>query len=184
MYLRNVFIPRANIPSVPRLVKYFSFPYLGFKTKCVEKELSNILSKFYPFMNCKLIFCNPIRINSLFKFKDSLPPLARSKVVYLFTCPKCDLGRYVGSTIRLLKVRVDGHRGVSHRTQSNLNVKENSSIREHCLSKCRHNILYNDFKIIHTSNNKSDLLIAESLMIKSLNPELNNDLASVPLLIA
>ena len=74
--------------------------------------------------------------------------------------------------------------GVSYRTQNPLNVKENSAIRNHCSGKCMHHINYKDFKILFTANNKNSLLLAESLLIKSLAPDLNSDLSSIPLLIS
>ena len=65
-------------------------------------------------------------IGSLFKFKDRLPSDMTSGVIYLFTCPNCSLGTgsYIGSTERMLRVRVAGHLDTSHRTGIDLGVKE------------------------------------------------------------
>jgi hypothetical protein len=183
-YVNNIFQPRTPVPTVAKDVRYFSFPYIGFKTTYLQKELTRMLSKLYPSLDVKLIFCNPYRIGTLFKFKDALVPLMRSNVVYLFNCPTCDVGKYIGCTTKLLKVRVSNHMGVSHRTHNPLNVKENSAIRNHCSGKCNHPINYKDFKILFTANNKNSLHLAESLFIKSLAPDLNSDLSSIPLLIS
>ena len=93
----------------------------------------------------------------------------RSGVIYQFTCPKCTLGTdtYIGCTKRMLWVRVAGHLGVSHRTNSNLGVKEKSAIRNH-IAKCRSSIGINNFKTLNTYNNKYSLVIAESLYIKQI----------------
>ena len=135
------------------------------------------------FVDLKVIFNNPNTIGNFFKFKDSIPELMRASVVYLFTCPKCNFGTYVGCTDRLLKVRIDSHIGVSFRTQQPLNSKENSSIRNHTI-KCKHHIQYKDFKILAQIKEKRSLHIVESLLIKETNPTLNHDSSSVPLYIA
>ena len=107
----------------------------------------------------------------------------RSCLVYKFTCPKCNLGTYVGCTKRLLKVRIDSHKGVSYRTGYALSNKENSAIRLHT-DRCRHNIEYKDFKILSQAQSQYALPFLESLFIKQLAPKLNNQTTSVPLHIA
>ena len=80
----------------------------------------------------------------------------------------------------MLKVRIDSHKGVSHRTGCPLNKKEFSAIREHC-KKCKHDIQYEDFSIIAQAPNRSSLAILESLYIRQFQPSLNNTTSSVPL---
>ena len=151
--------------------------------KAYWKQLKKVILDSFPCLDLKLIFKNPLTVGSMFRFKDSLPELMRSSVVYMFTCPRCNLGNYVGSTKRLLKVRIDAHRGVSHRTGCTLNTKEFSTIREHTY-KCKVNISYKHFKIIAQAPSNSSLLVLESLAIKQQAPKLNNQLSSVPLHIA
>ena len=104
-------------------------------------------------------------------------------MVYKYTCPRCNLGTYLGSTRRMLKVRIDCHRGVSHRTGNNLNKKEFSNIREHA-EKCKSAIRYDNFEIIAQTSDCSSLLVLESLAIKQLVPSLNSSSSSAPLYIA
>ena len=146
----------------------------------VKKKLNQILCLLYPYVNFHFVFKNPLTIGSLFKFKDTLPELMRSKTVYIFTCPKCNLGKYIGATSRLLKVRISSHMGVSHRTGCILNKKEFSAARNHANS-CRHHIHYNDFKILGQSHSNHSLPFLESLYIKQYSPSLNNTTSSVPL---
>ena len=149
----------------------------------MKRELTNELSKLYSYVDFKFVFKNPLTIGSMFSFKDTLPESMRSCLVYKFTCPKCNFGTYVGCTKRLLKVRIDSHKGVSHRTGYSLTNKENSAIRFHT-DRCRHSIQYADFKILSNSANQYSLPFLESLYIKQLAPNLNNQTASVPLHIA
>jgi hypothetical protein len=184
-YFDKLYRPAISVPTVPKKVMYFRFPYLGLLSKKFQNDLLKLLTKCYPFVDVKFIFYNPRHIGSLFKFKDSLVPLMRSLIVYSFNCPKCVLGtaQYIGCSERMLKVRIDGHRGVSHRTQAPLTVQENSPIREHCKS-CKHSISYKDFTILESTKSKFALIISESLLIRSENPSLNRDKSSTPLYIA
>ena len=161
---------------------YVSLPFMS-DSLSVQRELNSILSKLYPYVVFKFVFKNPLTIGSFFHFKDSLPGLMRSSLVYLFTCPKCNFGTYVGCTNRMLKVRIDSHRGVSHRTGSILRVKEHSAIRTHSTT-CRHNIQYKDFKILSFAPNHQSLLFLESILIKQHSPTLNSQTTSVPLHVA
>ena len=182
-YLNNIFQSKAAITTVPKKVIYTSFPYLGSKTKILQSELTKILNKYYPYLNVKLAYHNSFKISSFFHFKDSLMPLMRHNVVYSYSCPKCDLGRYLGCTTRLLRARICGHMGISHRTLDNVATQENSAIRTHS-KKCKVAINFKDFKILYSSSSKQSLLIAESLLIKQLSPKLNSDQSSTPLYIA
>ena len=146
----------------------------------MKRELTEIICNLYPYVKFYFIFKNPLTIGSLFKFKDTLPELMRSSTVYMFSCPKCNLGKYIGNTSRLLKVRINCHMGVSHRTGSTLSNKEFSAIRNHSIS-CKHHIQYTDFKILALSQNSYSLPFLESLYIKHLSPNLNNTTSSVPL---
>ncbi len=42
-------------------------------------------------LNLKILFTNPYSIRSLFRFKDILAGVDISRILYLFTCPKCTL---------------------------------------------------------------------------------------------
>ena len=181
-FLDNVFRPKLKIPTVPKKLMYVSLPYTNYSAK-MKKELTKELSKLYTYVDFKFIFNNPLKIGSMFSFKDTLTESMRSCLVYKFTCPKCNFGTYVGCTKRLLKVRIDSHRGVSHRTGCGLSNKENSAIRLHT-DRCRHHILYSDFQILSQSANQYSLPFSDSLYIKQLAPNLNNQTTSVPLYIA
>ena len=145
--------------------------------------MNKIINHYIPAIDLKLILSNPISIGSLFKTKEKLDPLMTSGVVYLFNCPVCNKGRYVGSTQRLLKVRADSHIGISHRTGIRLKDPEFSNIRNHT-KKCKYDIKYKDFKIIGRAKNKHQLTILESLFIKQMVPNLNSQTTTGPLFLS
>ena len=109
---------------------YASIPFITNNNN-FKKEIDNLIKKFIPGLDLKLIPKNPLTLGSLFKIKDKLSPLMQSLVIYKYTCPRCNRGTYIGSTKRLLKVRIDSHKGISHRTGSTLNKQEFSNIRDH-----------------------------------------------------
>ena len=177
-FLNNIFIPKFEIPTVPKLPFYASVPFIHNKSFYVD--LHNLVSKYLPAVNMKLVPSNPLTIGSFFKSKERLKPLMTSGVIYLFDCPRCSLGKYVGCTRRLLKVRIDAHAGVSYRTGVPLSNPEHSNIRDHA-RKCKYKISYEDFKIIGKASNDHQLTIMESILIKQIVPHLNSQSSSTPL---
>ncbi|MEL6606480.1 MAG: reverse transcriptase domain-containing protein, partial [Cyanobacteria bacterium J06614_10] len=182
-FLDQKFQPPVKTLTVPKKNVYISLPYMGNFSYFCKSELTSCLSKLYPYVKFNFVFKNTLSIGSLFRFKDTLPELMRSNVVYSFTCPKCNFGTYIGCTSRLLKVRIDSHMGVSYRTNISLSRKEESAVRSHS-DKCRSQFYYEDFKILGQASSRSSLLFLESLYIKQLNPKLNSSTTSVPLQIA
>ena len=146
----------------------------------MNKELQNLITKFCPHLDLKIIFNNSKSIASFFKFKDKIPQPLCSCIVYKFTCSCCQ-AEYVGSTKRHLKTRIDEHIGVSSRTNQPLKNIE-SNIYNHCYSK-GHQLISNDFKIIDQSNNIFLLRTLESIHIHLLKPCLNDKNSSAPLAI-
>ena len=177
-FLNKVFIPKHETPTVPKLPFYANVPLIN--NNCFYQEITKIIGRHIPAIDLKLVQSNPLSIGSLFRWKEKLDPLMTSGVVYLFNCPMCNKGKYVGSTRRLLRVRADSHIGISHRTGTKLSNPEYSSIRNHTI-KCRYNIKYKDFKIIGRAKNDHQLAILESLFIKQMVPNLNNQTTSIPL---
>ena len=180
-FLNNKFQPIFPVPTVPKLDFYASLPYVN-DTNFLTL-LKHIIERYFYCVNPKLVLRNPRTIGSIFKFKDTVPDLMRSLVVYKYTCPRCNLGTYLGSTKRMLKVRIDSHRGVSHRTGCALSRKEFSNIREHS-NKCASAITYENFEIIMQAKDENSLAILESLSIKQLVPTLNSQSSSAPLFIS
>ena len=177
-FLDNIHLPKFQVPTVPKLKFYARLPFIY--NKQFYQELYKIFKQHLPAVDLKVIPCNPMTIRSLFNMKERLNPLMTSGVIYQFNCPRCSLGKYVGSTRRLLKVRIDSHRGVSYRTGVRLSNPEFSSIRDHT-NKCRQKIDYKDFKIIGRAQNDHQLAILESLLIKQMVPQLNTQTTSTPL---
>ena len=163
--------PKIKHCTVPKLDLYASLPFL-VNNKEFYSKLREIVESNHPAIKLRFVPRNPLTTGSLFHHKDRLNCLVTSNVVYKYTCPKCDFGTYIGSTKRLLKVRIDSHKGVSHRTGNRLSNPDYSSIREHT-KKCKNEINNEDFRIVGQVSNEHDLPILESIIIKQLVPSLN-----------
>ena len=162
-------------------IRYVTLPFQGHFSYQLRNSLTGLLKKYVPNVQYRFIFTNRNTIGSLFKFKDSIPTLLCSKVVYCFCCRDCK-SRYLGSTFRNLKIRICEHKGVSYRTNAQITNPSFSKIREHALS-CNHSFSEQDFSIKYRALCNSDLRIAESLLIMKEKPELNGNELATKLLI-
>ena len=171
-------MPIIKSPTVPKLPFYSVIPYV--KDYQFNIRLRQLISKYIGAVDLRLIPINPVKIGSFFKTKERLNDLMSSCVVYKYSCPRCKRGTYVGSTQRLLKVRIDSHKGVSYRTGSSLTNPEYSSIRDHT-KICKSSIDYKNFEIMGRASNESSLAVLESLIIKQAVPSLNAQTTSTPL---
>ena len=99
--------------TVEKRLLILPLPFLGdislqLRTK-LRKSFKNIL-------NCckvQIVFKSQRRLSSQFRFKEPLPYDLMSKVVYKYTCGRCN-SSYYGETDRHLKVRAGEHILVCH----------------------------------------------------------------------
>ena len=89
---------------------------MGNQTTSIKKDLTSHLTRLYPYVQFHFIFKNPFTLGNLYKFKDGIPKLFRSGIVYKFECPRGILGTYIGCSSRILRVRIDSNKHVGHRT--------------------------------------------------------------------
>ena len=159
---------------------FFSFPYFGKKSETMSKELKDIISKHCLEKNVQIILSNKFTIGSFFRYKDLLPRCLCSSIVYEFSCLQCR-SVYVGMTARNLYIRVAEHLGKSFRTGNRIASPSHSKVREHIVNSCPQSVSLDNFKILTSSSNFSDLKILESLYIHYLRPDLNSNDSSCPL---
>ena len=169
-FLNNIYNPKPSIPTVPKLKLYFKFPYFGNSTTIFNKDLNKILSKYYPQINCTIVFTNPFSLKSILNHKEKLPTCLCSSVIYNFKCLFCE-EQYIGSTIRQFYCRYAEHKAISPRTKLPIQSPSFSAIREH-ENKTGHNATFHQFKILRTSRHYN-LRLLETLYIYNKKPSLN-----------
>ncbi len=143
-----------------------------------EKKLQETLESYNPSVSFRFIFTNKQNIGSFFKIEDNFPKLLRSGIVYLFQCSDCGV-RYVGSSVRNLKIRISEHKGFSFRTNRVISNSSFSEIRWSCQND--HVIKSEDFRIIGQCSQERDLRLLESLHIRDLKPKLNKSNSTMKL---
>ena len=177
--INDVSLGKPVTHTVNKLNMYVSFPFLNVSdNQNLHKEIQKLVQQFYPQIDLKIIFKNSHTIGSYFKFKDSIPDLLSSNVVYKFSCAQCP-ATYYGETSRHIATRISEHKGLSARTGKPVTNPLNSSIRDHSL-ETGHEISNSNFSIVF-STDPQNLRVSESILINQNSPSLNNTDSSVPL---
>ena len=177
-------LSRLSVPglvrcTVPKKQVFASVPYLSpTANREIKTTLRKLSVEYFPQIDLKLIFKNEFSVQSFFRFKDRVPVLLRSNIVYKFNCGQCT-ATYYGETRRHLKTRVAEHRGLSARTGQPLSQPPHSSIRDHAVT-AGHDIKPSDFSIAF-STSRQNLHVSESILIHANRPSLNNMESSAPL---
>ena len=103
------------------------------------------------------------RLNTLFRFKDSLKEIIRSEIIYRYTCSSCNV-TYYGKSFRHVS------RTLQHMRICNLTRKSLNKVKQPAIShpKLQRNCAptFGDFSILANDSNKFKLLLRDSLLIK------------------
>ena len=84
--------------TVPKKPLFISLPDLGKDSFLLKGKLISLIGKFYPQLKIICCFKSSFTIGSMFKFKDRLPHLLMSSVIYQYSCRQCS-SSYVGQTL-------------------------------------------------------------------------------------
>ena len=101
---------------VPKRNVFAKLLLLGSTSFQIRKNLQKLLSDKLTFYNLKFIFTSPIRVKSVFTFKDKLPKILLSGLTYKYKCYRCN-ATYYGKTKRHFKVQIGDHLDISHLTK-------------------------------------------------------------------
>ena len=127
-FLNNIYRPKAVEITVSK-DHYISVPYLGFQKDKFIKALNSLIKKHYPAISFTFAPINSLSRGNFFKFKRHIAQWHEIRSNLSIHLSQMHFGNwylltYKGCTERMLRVRVAGHLGVSHRTNSNLGVKK------------------------------------------------------------
>ena len=177
-FLSKKMKPTPQVAS-PIQIIYLSLPYFGYQSEKLRRELSILMYNYFNNISFRFILTNPYKISKFFSYKDKIPKSMRSTLIYKFSCVHCT-SEYVGSTTRTLGMRVAEHAGRSFRTNNILSNRPNSNIYDHA-NQCNTEINLDNFTILNSCSNKTDLHILESLYIYKTKPLLNSSQTAYPL---
>ena len=129
----------------------------------------------------QIVFKTQRRLSSQFCFKQLVSYDLMSKVVYKYTCGRCN-SSYYGETDRHLRVRAGEHIGLSPLTFKKCKPSKESAVRDHLIF-CDNDPSFEEFFALAKASSKFFLKIKQSLLIKRDTPDLNRNSASVELLL-
>ena len=186
----KIFLDKKIKPTLvhteQKQVLKISLPFMGKFSNEVKRKISRLASNFLVNTKVCIIWNSPRKLRTLFTFKDRLPMRLRSKILYRYTCNRCN-SIYLGKTKRHFLVRAYEHLGLSIRTGKqftyNPNNDNNSTILDHLHQSKECNGDVDNFEIIGSAKNDFFLKIKESLLIQKHKPKLNSKDKSIPLLL-
>ena len=159
------------------LLSYRSCEVLHFKfQKKVKKLFSDKLTSF----NLTIVFTSLVRVKNFSTFKEKLPKMLLSGLVYQYKCGCCN-ATYYGKTKRHFKVWICEYLGISHLTEKKLKIDSNklTVIQEPFLC-CNYYPSFEDFSDLTKEITDFKLKIMESRLIARDKPILNKTDSSLP----
>ena len=180
-FLTKIHRPKVEVCTVPKREINILLPFLGITSLDIRTKLQDLFRRKFPQCNLRIIFKASVRLRSLFRFKDRVPKLLHSGLVYCFKCSGCN-ATYYGKTKPHFKVRICEHLGISHLTGKKrfLQAGQSTAILEHTLF-CRGTPSFSDFNVLARDANDFKLTLKESLLISRDKPLLNKTVQSMPL---
>ena len=178
-FLNKIYVPKRLVATVPKKDLTIVLPFLGNFSMNLRNRILKIFNKTLPQCSIKVIFQSKNRLETFFRFKDSIPLALRSHLIYKYTCSNCNV-TYYGETERHLKVRAGEHLSISALTNKRVNNNKRSAVKDHCIFY-NHEGDFPDFSVLSYESNKFKLLIKEALLVSRDNPSLNKQIKSIPL---
>ena len=91
------------VSNVPKRNVFVKLPFLRSTSFQIRKKLQKLFSDKLTSCNLKIVFTSPVRVKSFFTFKDMLPKMLLSGLVYKYKCGGCN-AIYYGKTKHHFKV--------------------------------------------------------------------------------
>ena len=89
-FLHKKFAPKTSTVTVSKPSVTMTLPYLDDqKIVDFESKLKSLIGLYYPQIDFRVAYKTPKQIRDLFRFKDKIPKLMRSLVVYRIKCADC-----------------------------------------------------------------------------------------------
>ena len=122
------------VQNVPKRNVFDKFLFLGITSFQIRKKLQKFFSDKLTSCNLKIVLTSPVRVKSFFTFKDKLPEMLLSGLVYEYKWGGCN-ATYYGKTKSQFKVRICEHLVISYLIGKKVKIDNNklTTIQEHLL---------------------------------------------------
>ena len=177
--LDKVLTPKPVVSTVLKKDLLIAPPYLGKSSLQIHRRINCIIRNKLPYCNLQFVFQTNCKTRNFFVFKDKIPSVLRSDIVYKFYCGSCNT-TYYDKTKRYFKVRMCKHLGISALTGKRVKGDDDPAIKEHLLF-WNHTPDFEDFSILATNNNDFKVTLMESFLISRDHSPLNKNRQSLPL---
>ena len=159
---RNSFVNIETITNKESKTKYLSLPYINDKSEKIALKLQKTVKEYFNNINLRIAFKAPAQLSDHFPFKDKVEdPSKMSNVVYYLKCKNCDAS-YIGKSTRICSHRMHEHNGGD----------PESHVYLHQINE-KHEIDFDNIKILDRASNDNKLSWKEMLYIRKYNPSLN-----------
>ena len=179
LFLNRVHILKEKVSTVEKKPLRLVLPLLGIISLQTRTKLQKPIKGVLNCCKLQVIFKSQNKLCNNFWFKDPIPQILTSVVVYKLHCGLCNES-YYRECVRRLSVRSDEHTGISPLTNKSVRPRKDSTVYYHLLN-CNHSAPSEDFSILCHENKKYLLDTKESLLIMKDRPSINRNVRSVPL---
>ena len=147
----------------------------------MQKSIKGALNccKLQVTFKCQNKLCYNFHFKKKFFFKDPVPQILTSGVVYRFQCGLCNESHY-RECVRHLAVRSGEHIGIVPLTNKRVQPRKDSAVCHH-LFNCNYSSTFEDFSVLCHKNKKYLLEVKESLLIMRDRTSMNRNVCSTPL---
>ena len=134
------------VSEVPKKHLIIALPYLGKLSLQRRTRINRIMKNKFPYCNVQFALQTKYKISNFFTFKDKIPSVLSSGIVYKFECGIYNV-TYSGKTKRHFKVRMCEHLRICALNEKRVKRDDYSGIKEH-LSFCNHAFDFEDLSIL------------------------------------
>ena len=101
-FLDKILTPKPVVSTVPKKNLIIILPYLSKLSLQIRTRINRVMKNKLPYYNVQFVFQTKCKISNFFTFKDKIPSVLRSGIVYKFQCGSCN-ATYYGKTKRYFK---------------------------------------------------------------------------------
>ena len=89
-FLDKILTPKPVVSTVPKEYLIIALPYLGKLSLQIRTRINRIMKNKLPYCNVQFVFQTKCKISNFFRFKDKIPSVLHSGIVYKFQYGSCN----------------------------------------------------------------------------------------------
>ena len=145
-FLDRIHILKEKVPAVEKKPLGLVLPRLGNISMQTRTKLQKSIKRVLNCLKLQVTFKSQNKLCNYFHFKDLVPQIFASGVIYKFQCGLCNES-YYGKCVRHLTVRSGEHADISPLTNKRVHSRKNSAACHHLLN-CNYSPTFKDFSVL------------------------------------